>query len=91
MKRPCEIIILESRRINILKKDFWTVFECSLEICGHEFNIKTDQFSREFFSSLVQCHDHSWLVERELGVTLLENWHSEYGGEKVKQGCKECL
>lgn len=50
--------------------------------------MKTDQFSREFFSSLVQCHDHSWLVERELSITLSENWHSECDGEKVKKGVK---
>lgn len=64
LKRPYEIIILESRGVNILKKDYWTIFECSFEICGHEFSVKTDQFGCESFSNLVQCHDQSCLVER---------------------------
>lgn len=36
----------------MLKKDYWMIFECSLEICGHEFDVKTGQFGCEFSSGL---------------------------------------
>lgn len=72
-------------------KDYWTVFECSYGICGHEFNVKTRPLGCEFSCSLVQGHDHRCLVERELGVTVWENWQSECAGEKVRQGRKGCL
>lgn len=87
MKRPYEIIILESRRVNILKKDYWTISECSFEICGHEFHVKTDQLGCEYFSNLLQCHDQSCLLERKLGTTMWGSWQSEYDGERVRQVC----